>query len=464
MFFRQIYDPYLAQNAYLVGCQKTREAVLIDPERDVDRYFEHAAEEGLEITGVAETHIHADYLSGAREMAERHGVRLYLSDEGGDDWKYEWARHGGYDFQPLKHGDAFRIGHVELRALHTAGHTPEHLSFLITDRGGGADEPMGLLSGDFVFVGDVGRPDLLETAAGYLGAREPSARQLFHSLRGFLELPDFLQLWPAHGAGSACGKALGAVPMSTVGYEKRFNTAIAAAKRGEQVFVDAILEGQPEPPLYFGRMKRLNKTGPDVLGELPAPRPLDVSEVDAVLADPGAVVLDLRPDRCEFMRGHLPGSLYAPFGKSFTAVAGSYVLPEESIFLIADDDEVEAAVRALVRIGLDRVAGSWTPDVLREYRGGLRHTEVIDFREVERRHGEPGTRVLDVRGAAEYGVGHLPGALNVAHTRLLDRLAEIPRDGRLLVHCQSGARASYASALLERAGRDVSYVDDVFVA
>ena len=181
MLFRMLYDEKLAQASYLIGCQRTGEALIIDPERDVERYIDAATRAGMKIKAIAETHIHADYLSGARELAERTGARLYLSDEGGEQWKYRWldkGAAGGYDHRLLKDGDTFQVGNIELRALHTPGHTPEHISFMVTDRGGGASEPMGIATGDFVFVGDVGRPDLLETAAGQSGAKEPAARRI----------------------------------------------------------------------------------------------------------------------------------------------------------------------------------------------------------------------------------------------------------------------------------------------
>ena len=178
MLFRQVYDERLAQYAYLIGCQRTGEALLIDPERDIDRYLELARAEHLRIVAVTETHLHADFLSGAREFAERVPIRLYLSDEGDEDWKYEWAKNGNYDVTFLKDGDTFTIGNIEVKAVHTPGHTPEHMSFMITDRGGGASEPMGMVTGDFVFVGDLGRPDLLETAAGQVGAMRSQAARV----------------------------------------------------------------------------------------------------------------------------------------------------------------------------------------------------------------------------------------------------------------------------------------------
>jgi len=212
MLFRQIFDEKLAQYAYLVGCQQTGEAVIIDPERDVDRYIDLAEHEGLSIVAVTETHIHADFLSGARELAERLDVKLYLSDEGDADWKYQCPKQKkqdgtDYDYTLVYDGDTFTIGNIEIKVVHTPGHTPEHIAFLITDHGGGADEPIGMVTGDFVFVGDVGRPDLLESAAGIAGMMEPSARTLYSSVQDFLQLPDYLQVWPAHGAGSACGWA-----------------------------------------------------------------------------------------------------------------------------------------------------------------------------------------------------------------------------------------------------------------
>lgn len=464
MLLRQINDPKLAQYAYLIGCQRTGEALVIDPERDVDRYLELARQESLRLTAVAETHIHADFLSGARELAERVGAKLYLSDEGGDDWKYEWAMGGGYDVQLLHDGDTFQVGNIELQALYTPGHTPEHMSFLITDHGGGAAEPIGLASGDFVFVGDLGRPDLLETAAGIAGQREPSARTLYQSVGRFLDLPDFIQVWPAHGAGSACGKALGAVPSSTVGYEKRHNAAIDAARRGEDAFVTSILEGQPEPPLYFATMKRLNKVGPPVLGGLPAAPRLAVGELSEALDDAGSVVVDTRLDRRGFMQRHLAGSLYAPFDRTFPTIVGSYVRPEEEIVLVIAADRVEEAVRDLVRVGFDRIRGFVPPEVLEDpaLAESLSSSAVVDFAELEQARQRPDVAVLDVRGAAEHAAGRIPGSLNVAHTRLLDRLDEVPVDRNVLVHCRTGARAAAAVAMLERAGRQVSLVDDAF--
>jgi|GEM_PF-1149944 len=262
MYLKQISDASLAQYSYLIGCQRSGEAIVIDPERDIDRYREVAKHEGLKITAVAETHIHADFVSGAREFAAADPtVKLYLSVEGGPDWQSEWAKTLP-GFHPLHDGDTFRIGNIAFQAIHTPGHTPEHMVFLVTDHGGGANEPIAMLSGDFLFVGDAGRPDLLEQAAGLEGTQEQGARALFKSLRKISELPCHLQILPAHGAGSACGKALGAIANSTFGYEEKFNPALKIAlHESEAAFVDFILRGQPEPPPYFANMKRVNSEG-----------------------------------------------------------------------------------------------------------------------------------------------------------------------------------------------------------
>ena len=451
MFFRMIYDDKLAQAAYLIGCQRTGEAIVIDPQRDVDRYMNAAAAEKLRIIAVTETHIHADYLSGTREVAERTGAKVYVSDEGDADWKYQWLGKK-YQHQLLHDGDTFRVGNIEFKVLHTPGHTPEHISFLVIDRGGGASEPMGIITGDFVFVGDLGRPDLLETAAGVQGAKESSAHTLFHSTKKFRALPDYLQVWPAHGAGSACGKALGAVPQSTVGYEKRFNPSLQFMN-DEDAFVQNILEGQPEPPLYFATMKRLNKEGPPVLGKLPQPRELSADELKKVDAKTQAI-LDARP-WTKFRVEHIPGALHAPLNNQFPTIAGSFVEEGEEIAVICEAAQVDEAVRCLIRIGLDNVRGFATPATLEmAATQGLKMaaTREIDAATFRKEMQQPDAAVLDVRKASEFEHGHIPGAINIAHTRLRSRLDEVPQGQPLLVHCQGGTRSAYATSLLERHG------------
>ena len=292
MILRRFHDPQLAQMSYLIGCSSTRSAIVVDPLRDADMYIAAAAAAGLTITHVTETHIHADFISGARELVARTGAQLLLSGEGPAEWRYEFAEADGAKL--LNDGDMFDVGRIRITTRHTPGHTPEHISFLVKDLQT-ADEPVAILTGDFVFVSDVGRPDLLERAANVPGTKEASARQLFLSLSRIRKLPDYLQIWPGHGAGSACGKALGDMPSSTVGYERMANWALS--ERNVEAFVDRVLEGQPDPPAYFGVMKRINRDGPPVLGvraEPPSPPPGSLADLGLA----GALVVDVRePDR-----------------------------------------------------------------------------------------------------------------------------------------------------------------------
>jgi len=460
VLFRQIADPGLAQYTYLVACQRTGEALLIDPERDIDRYDRIAADEGLRIAVVTETHIHADFLSGVREYAERPDVRIVLSGAGTPDWQYGWVGASRAPCTLVGDGDRFSVGLIEIEVRHTPGHTPEHIVFVVTDRGGGADTPIGVASGDFLFVGDVGRPDLLESAAGVVGAMRPAAEQLRVSLAQVSSWPEFMQVWPGHGAGSACGKALGAVPSSTVGYERRFNGALSLAAEPGPGFVEAILAGQPEPPPYFARMKRLNRDGAPILGTVPSP---PVMTIDEVLADSSLLVLDTRVDRRAFMEAHLPGSLLAPATRQFLSAAGAFVEPSQRLVLLAEPTQVDALVRQLVRIGLDRVSG-WIAlsdfDAWRLSGGVTSSIPRIGFAETVP-PGEASTW-LDVRGAAEFAADHAEGALQIAQSRLAVEHARIPRDRPVTVHCATGGRASLASPYLRRLGFDVRYVDDDF--
>jgi hydroxyacylglutathione hydrolase len=459
MYFKQFFDDKLAQYAYLVGCQANGTAVVIDPMRDIDQYINAAAKENLTIVAAADTHIHADYISGLREFAER-GVKVYASDEGDKDWKYEWLINSDYDYELMKEGDEFKIGNITIKAWHTPGHTPEHLSFLITD-GAAADEPMGVATGDFVFVGDVGRPDLLESAAGQENVMEPSARTLYKSVEEFRKMPEYMQIWPGHGAGSACGKALGAIPESTVGYELRYNNSLKSAT-SEDNFVRFILEGQPEPPLYFARMKRDNKIGPAIIGGVPKTQRLTLRQLKNIVNKEGAVILDTR-ERNEYAAGHIPGSLLSPLNKQFNTVAGSYITEDEDIYLLVEEHRLDEAIRDLYRIGLDRVKGFFTPKDLEMYKtqgGELDKLPVVTFKAVESLSDNEA--VLDVRKATEYEEAHVDGAINIAHTRMLPRKDELSTDKKYLVHCQSGGRSAVAAALLKRAGYDVALIEDEF--
>lgn len=459
MFFRQIAEPNLAQYAYLIGCQKTGEAILFDPLRDVDQYIEIAAREKLKIVAVAETHIHADFLSGARELAERVGARVYVSAEGGADWQSKWV--GPYSHVLLHDGTEIVLGGVLVRAVHTPGHTPEHMSYLVFDRGSGSTVPIGLISGDFVFAGDLGRPDLLETAAGVQGLAAPSAQALFESAQRFAKLPAYLQVWPAHGAGSACGKSLGAIPQTTVGYELAASPILQLID-SERAFIKDILSGQPEPPMYFARMKVTNRDGVPVLGALPTPPVIpDVCSHAAQWENPGTVVLDMRPWTA-FRDGHLLGALHVPRGKMFAMVAGSYVSPAENIVLVCEPTETEAFVRELVRIGYDKIIATVPPSAIAGA-SNLQRSAEVSVQEAAAQ-ARAGAFVLDVRGASEHEAGCIEGSLNAAYTRLATKLDQIPRNKKVIVHCALGGRSAAATAMLQRLGYDAANVAGGFEA
>lgn len=442
MFFKHIYDKSLAQASYLVGCQAKGEAIVIDAQRDIDVYLEVAKDNGLQITHIAETHIHADFLSGSRELAAVTGADLYLSDEGGKEWQYEFPHQG------LKHGDQIQVGNLSLEVLHTPGHTPESISFLLTDHPA-TDKPVMVFTGDFVFVGDIGRPDLLEKAAGLLGTQEVGAHQMYDSIRRFAELPDYVQVWPGHGAGSACGKSLGAVPVSTVGYEKIRNWAFQY-ENDEEGFVDFLLEGQPEPPKYFAMMKHLNKVKRPLLVEVPK-HPRLTKEQFLSAYHNGIKVIDTR-DKTVFAQGFIPGSINIQGNNSLSTWAGWLLNYQEQFMLVADDDQMEDLTRKLMRIGMDNIYGYINS--VDELGMDLQTVDVIDFETFQSEVGNDNVQIVDVRGVNEYKISHVPGAKNVFVGTLPENIDEIPRDKEIIVHCQSGDRATIAYSLLRRNGFD----------
>jgi hydroxyacylglutathione hydrolase len=449
MIVKRFYDDKLAQASYLIGCPATGEAVVVDANRDTAQYVAAAEAEELEITHVTETHIHADFISGSRELAHRTGARLYLSAEGGAEWQYGFARD---EARPLRDGDGIEVGNVRLEAVHTPGHTPEHLTFLVTD-GAASDRPIGALTGDFLFVGDVGRPDLLEKAAGVGGAAAEGARSLFRSLQRFRDAhPSWLQIWPGHGAGSACGKGIGAIPQSTLGYEALTNWAFSYDD--EDAFVRAALDGQPEPPRYFGEMKRLNRDGPRILGGFERPPRLPAARLEELRRE-GALVVDTRSADA-FATRHVPDTLNIPVTRAFTTWAGWLVPYDRDFYLIGDDSELGEAVRDLAMIGLDRVAGVFASDVVDAWSADPdRDTEAIEIADADRvaraRNADDVT-ILDIRGETEWESVRIPGALHIPLGYLPDRVDEIPGGRPVVVHCESGSRSPIAASVLQAAG------------
>ena len=444
MFFERFYDTDLAQASYLIGCQKTGESLVIDPIRDVQIYLDRAAREGLRVTHVTETHIHADYLSGSRELAARTGAQLLLSDEGNADWKY------AFPATPLHHGDTFMVGNLRIEVRHTPGHTPESVSFLVTDTPRG-ETPSLYFTGDFVFVGDIGRPDLLDEAAGGVDTRFAGAQQMFASLRDqFLTLPDGVQVWPTHGAGSACGKALGAVPTTTVGYERALAWWAPYVAAGDEAgFTAELLSGQPDAPLYYGRMKMQNKAGPALLGDVTPLAPLSAADLKARMAA-GTVLIDTRA-RSAHQADAVPGSVNIPDGNTFETWSGWLLRPEDAAYVLLARDAAHAETlrRRLWMVGLDQVTGFVTSTE------GLESTAAQPFPAAELpRHA--GALILDVRNKTEHQAGAIPEAQQLHAGRLAWQVDALPRDQEIVVHCQGGARSAAAASFLRARGFQVS--------
>lgn len=440
MFFQHVYDKSLAQASYFIGCQKAGVAAVIDPKRDIDTYLEIAEQNKMKITHIFETHIHADFLTGSRELAAVTGAGMYLSDEGGKGWEYEFPHHG------LKHGSVVMVGNLQFKVLHTPGHTPESISFLLTDLPA-SNEPVMLFTGDFVFVGDVGRPDLLEKAAGLKGTQDIGANQMFESINLFSNLPDYVQVWPGHGAGSACGKALGAVPSTTIGYEKKRNWAFqyGADKEG---FVKFLLADQPEPPKYFAKMKELNKVDRALLTEVPDLKQLTPNELLTAM-NQGIKVIDTR-NKTEFQAGFIPGTINIQGNNSFATWMGWFVTYDEPFILIANKSQLNDLTRKLMRIGMDNFHGYLDASQLATaFSGQLVTAQMADLKAVND-HGTDD--VIDLRGAAEYNSGHIPGAKHVFVGTLLQNLDEVPRNKPVIIHCQGGDRSAIAYSLLVKNG------------
>ncbi len=443
MFFQHIYDKSLAQASYFIGCQKAGVAAVIDAKRDVDTYLEIAKANNMTITHIFETHIHADFLAGSRELAQLTGAQLYLSDEGGEGWEYEFPHVG------LKDNDIVKLGNLSFKVLHTPGHTPESISFLLTDHPA-SNEPVMLFTGDFVFVGDIGRPDLLEKAAGMVGTQDKGAKQMYQSIKKFNALADYIQVWPGHGAGSACGKALGAVPSTTVGYEKARNWAFQYPT-DETGFTEYLLADQPEPPKYFAMMKKLNKVDRPLLTEVPKLKKLSIEEVNTQMAE-GVKLLDARP-KTEFAAGFIPGSLNIQGNNSFATWAGWFLTYDEPFMILADESMLDDLTRKLMRIGLDNIAG-YLPSV-EEYTqagGTLEKVNLVELAEAKVLANDSNVQVVDLRGVAEFNAGHIKDAENVFVGTLPNNLNKISNDKKVMIHCQGGDRASIAYSILVKNG------------
>lgn len=414
MILRQIHEPGIAQYAYLVACQQTKEAVIIDPTLHIDTYHELAESLGVTIVAAMDTHIHADYLSGLRIFAEQ-GIKVYVSALGGPDWQYEWI--APYQHQLLKEGDTVRVGNVELKALHTPGHTPEHLAYIITDHAR-SSEPFAMLSGDFIFVGDLGRADLLESAAGQVGAAKQAAKLLHASVQKLKGFPDSLLILPGHGAGSACGKSLGATPFTTLGYERHTNPIYGLA---EEAFVIEMMAEQPTPPRYYADMKRLNRSGP----------PMRTPSYPVHGSSQGVLVALLSME--EYLAAPPANSLFAPPGTALAKYVGSFLEVGETISVTQDDVQ---AIRALQTIGYT------VARIVTQY-------DVLSFATTTWNDVPADASLLDVRNPFEHERDPRP-ARNIPYEQLRNHMQDIPPNP--YVFCVSGMRALAAASFLRLQG------------
>jgi glyoxylase-like metal-dependent hydrolase (beta-lactamase superfamily II)/rhodanese-related sulfurtransferase len=441
MILQQFYLNCLAHASYVIGDERTGAAAVVDPQRDVDHYLTFAAGHGLRIEHVLLTHLHADFIAGHLELRARVGAPIYLGA----------AARAEYPFTPLRDGDTIDLGRVRLRALETPGHTPESISVLVYDLDRSEADPQAVLTGDTLFVGDVGRPDLrvaLGWAASDLGG------MLYDSLhRKLLALPDATAVYPAHGAGSLCGKALGTETSSTIGEQRRSNYALQPMSKA--AFVDLVTADQPEAPPYFTYDAVLNSQERPTLDQtLERIGALALDQALALQAS-GAQVLDTR-DPAEFAAAHLAGSINVGLGGQYATWAGSVLSREQPIVIVADPGREHEAAMRLGRIGFDHVAG-YLQDGLRGVESRpelLRQTERVSALVAAGRAGgrAPAPAIVDVRGEGERQQKRIAGSIGIPLTHLPARLSELPKDRPLLVHCAGGYRSSIAASLLQRHG------------
>ncbi len=430
MHFKQFYVGCLAHASYLIGDRG--EAVVVDPSRDVDMYLEEAAAHGLAITWVLETHLHADFVSGHRDLAARTGATIGIGARA----------EAQFPYRPLREGDAIRVGGVALSALETPGHTPESLSFLVHDPAG-AREPWAVLTGDTLFVGDVGRVDILSSRLPVTDL----AGMMYDSLHGkLLRLPDATRVYPAHGAGSLCGRSIRQETWSTIGQERAMNPALKAMSR--DAFIAEVTRDVPETPVYFLHSRDLNKAGPALQAERPLPPPLAPAAF-AAAAQAGAIILDTRPAPA-YGACHPAGALHVGLDGQYASWVGTLVRPEDRIVIVADPARTEEAVMRLARVGYENVTGILDGGCERWKAEGF-PVASIEQEPVESavRAGRP---VLDVRRPREWEAFHLEGATHIPLSQLPGRVHELEPGADWLVVCASGYRSNIAASVLERAG------------
>ena len=436
--FEQILADGVAECSYLLGDDAAHVCAVVDPRPDVEIYLETARRFGLAITHVFETHIHADFMSGARELVDRLGgqAKLFVSAEGGADY--------GFEHKPLRDGDEFTFGKLRMRARFTPGHTPEHMSYLLFD--GDTETPWGVLSGDAFFVDSVGRPDLMGD-----DQTEELTEKLFHTVRDvFMALPDDVILYPCHGAGSACGPDIGDRMSSTIGYERRFNDYAKITDLDE--FKRVMQENAPPVPTHYPRLKKVNAKGPEVLRNLPRIEPMTVERF-ASATEGGAQILDVR-DMMDFGAGHVPGSLNIGARPELSVWAGWLLDPEKPIHLVLhDDSDLPDVLKLLWRTGFTKFGGYLVGGMAAWREAGRDFAQIPQISVHELKNANDVTP-LDVRKPDEWENGHVPGATHAFLGELRETMSDLDRSVPYATYCASGFRASIAASLLKKNGFD----------
>jgi hydroxyacylglutathione hydrolase len=436
MYFKQFYLGCLAHASYLIGDQG--EAAVVDPQRDIEEYLDEAAKQRLKIRHVIETHLHADFVSGHREIAQRTGASIYFGAKANAEFNHV----------PVKEGDEIRMGKVVLRFLETPGHTPESISVVVTDQNE-SEQPYAVLTGDALFIGDVGRPDLL-------GARISAselAGMLYDSLhQKFLTLPDSVKVYPAHGAGSMCGRNISIERSSTIGEQRKVNYALQPMSRNE--FIRIMTTDLPEAPSYFSFDAQINRKGPAIMENLSSPLPLTPQEVQSKSND--SVIVDTRPSD-QYGVAHVPGSINIGLGGQFASWAGSLIPLNTPLIIVAENEErvLESRTR-LARVGHENVIGYLSGGIYAWDKAGYptASTEQITVTELNQRIKENQVdQVVDVRRIGEWNSGHIREAIHIPLNSLSkEALAKLSPDKNTAAICAGGYRSSMATSILEKLG------------
>ncbi len=435
MLLKHFFVKKIAHSSYILAGQKS--CAVIDPQRDIDIYLHEAKQLGFEITHILQTHLHADFISGHMDLAKQTGAKIFIAK----------SANCSFEHVPLVEGDTIEIENIHLRVLETPGHTPEHLSFIVTDKSRG-ESPIGVFVGDTLFVGDVGRPDLFPDMANEL------AGKLYHSLHDkLLELPDYCEVYPAHGAGSLCGRAMGAKYQSTIGYERKYNSPLQIKDKG--AFIKSLTEEMPSAPDHFSRCSDINRKGPDLVAALPGLARLGVAQFQQKLQDADVVILDTR-NYLAYGGQHITNTWHLDLNGNFPTFAG-WVLPiDKDIVVVADDEhKAQESVLWARRVGVDRIVGYLAGGMTGWLTSGL-PTGNVNQISAEDLHnkviGEDDFTLVDVRAKAEYGENHIKGAINIETADLRTKFKQLNRDKPTILICSSGNRSSLGTSILAQHG------------